>query len=149
MTLARLDAFLLGRVFQGVVNLSGRDPVWWARQCAVLHVLLSVMLCVLDGWTWWRVLALLTAPLFLAPAFLAPDALRVICDAPGFRRFMLAFELAGLLLSAIIFAAGRADAALVCADAAGLAFMAFVYFPGCRPPPPPAPRGRLSLGGAA
>ena len=147
--IARLDAFLLGRVFQGVVNLSGRDPVWWARQCAVLYLLLSVMVCVLDGWLWWRVLGLLLSPLFFAPAFLAPDALRVICDAPAWRRFILALELAGLLLSAIIFAAGRADAALVCADAAGLAFMAFVYFPGCRPPPPPRPRGRLALGGAS
>lgn len=147
--LARLDAFLLGRVFQGVVNLSGRDPVWWARQCAVLYLLLSAMVCVLDGWTWWRVLGLLLSPLFFAPAFLAPDALRVICGATFWRRFMLALELAGLLLSVLIFAKGRADAGLVCADAAGLAFLAFVYFPCCLPPPPPRPRGRLALGGAS
>lgn len=146
--IARLDAFLLGRVFQGVVNLSGRDPIWWARQCAVLYLLLSVMVCVLDGWTWWRVLGLLLSPLFFAPVFLAPDAMRVVCDAPVFRRVLLVFELAGLLLSVLIFTEGRADAGLVCADAAGLAFLSFVYFPGCRPPPPPRPRGRLALGGA-
>lgn len=146
--LARLDAFLLARVFQVVVNLSGREPIWLARQCAALYTLLCVMQCVLDSWTWWRVLGLLVLVPMLAFSFSSPGFLVALGADARFRRFMLVLFLVSVLQLSLSMVFSGVDAVLLCSMASAAAYIAFLYFPACNQPPPPRPRGRLAHGGA-
>lgn len=150
----RIDAFLIARVFQPVVDLSQRQPIWWAQQSAILMAVLVVMSGVLNGWGW-----AITLTTFVAvPASLLVSRSPVLVAWIGawqiwriMSTWMTAVSLA--LLLAVWWAVsslGEPFPLSVLDKLPGLAQLSMMFFAACKPPPPRAPRTapRFSLGGA-
>ena len=124
----RIDALLLARVFQPVVDLSQRQPIWWVQQSAVPAALLLSRSAVLVAWIGscdlWRMIALwltLTTFAMLLTVWWASSAL------------------------------GQPFTLPVLDNLASVVQVALLFFAACRPPKPRVPRtapDRLSLGGA-
>lgn len=143
--LRRIDGFLLARVFQPVVDLSQRQPVWWARQCAVAHVVLQLVSGLLWGWGWVLVLALLLFPVFAWLVTATPARAAAFGADWRFRGFVLCLQLVQMaLLALVLVLVGSLQSREVLGFVVLCVFTALVYFCACRPPRPPVPRGRLS-----
>lgn len=150
----RIDAFLIAQVFQPVVNLSQRQPIWWAQQSAILMAVLLVMCGVLDGWSWSIVLSVCIA----VPASLLVSRSPVLVAWIGawqFWRIMSTWMTAvsaAMLLAVwwVVSSLGEPFPLPVLDNLAGLAQLSMMFFAACKPPPPRAPRTapRFSLGGA-
>lgn len=149
----RLDAFLVTRVFQAVVDLTQRQPAWCARQCALLGAVCTAL------WPYFTDASLLSAAvvlvgfLVLAAISLIPGAAAAVGAVTWIRILYLlvsVFDAAILALAAL--AVLPSDTArFAFSMALDLAWFGFYYFAACRPPRPrvPRPRGRLAHGGAA
>lgn len=145
--LRRIDGFLLARVFQPVVDLSLRQPVWWARQCAVAYVVLQLVSGLLWGWGWTLVLALLVFPVFAWLVTATPARSAAFGADWRFRGFVLCLVLVQMaLLVLVLVLAGSVGGLQVLGCLSGFAFTAMVYFCACSPPRPRVPRARLAAG---
>jgi lysylphosphatidylglycerol synthetase-like protein (DUF2156 family) len=153
----RLDAFLLARVFQPVVNLSQRQPMWWVQQSSVLAFLLLVMSGVLRGWAWPLAVTLLVfVPLALLVS-LSP-LLMAMFGAWSMYRMLLtwvwllvtALWAVAWLIVASRGLAGADDGLLLPDRLSSAAQLAMAFFAACRPPAPPKRRtsARAAWGGA-
>lgn len=149
--LQKLDKLLIDRVFQAVVDLSHRQPIWLTRQAGLATIALTVVGGALFGWHWSVVLTLLIFPLLVWSVTSSPAATASFGGDYLFRVSVLVLNLAQFAvigLAALIKGFGSRDAYVCAVD---IAFLAFCYFAACRPPKPRAPKttGRLADTGAA
>jgi hypothetical protein len=150
----RIDAFLIARLFQPIVNVSQRQPIWWAQQSAILMAVLLVMCGVLEGWAWPLVLAVcITVPAALlvsrSPVLLAWLGSWQFWRVMSTWMTVVSFALL-LLVWWAVSTLGEPFPLPVLDNLSGLAQLSLMFFAACKPPPPRAPRTapRLSLGGA-
>lgn len=151
--IARLDARVLA-AHQWAVDFTQRAPVWLARQCCLLGLVVLAVRWATVGVSPWAAALLALALCLLAAFTLTPALLRSVTGWRPLRILLLAV----LALDALLLMAGaaygfpaRALASFAIASLADLATASFYYFGECRPPRPraPRPRGRLAHGGAA
>lgn len=144
----RLDAFLVARVFQPVVDAVQRQPAWMARQCALLGALVVALRHHFVGASLVATVVSLVCLLLAAAITQLPASVASIGALRWVRCVLMLF----LVFDAVALALyPDASARLASASLLDLAWFGFYYFAACHPPRPrvPRPRGRLAHGGAA
>jgi hypothetical protein len=128
---------------QWVVDETERKPAWWAEQTAWAYAAIGL---VSDALTWdggWDVLFLALNLVVAAACILvarAPTCLSSVGASAGFSRAIL-WGLVALRLFGMAFAPDPAIAARLLHAMLGLSFL---YFAGCKPPRPRAPRRQVA-----
>lgn len=146
-----VDALLIGRVFQPLVDRLQRRPDWLAAHSMVLSVLLGVL--AYEAFIGWSVTAALIAALggiAVLVSLVAPPLLQAALRSRPLRMAWMLVHFLDLLLAALVVALGGGlDQRVVAVEVGNLAFMAALYFAACQPPGPPRRRraARLSPSG--
>lgn len=137
----RLDA-AVQRAFQWGVDLTGADPVRFARLACVGYAVGTTCKVALTGGAGWLLALVVLSMLSLVAMFVHGSAgflAAVVSTVQPFRAPLLVFDVVLVAVRLL----GDVDF-LPVGMIASLCWYAMVYLPGCRPPPPPMPRGRLA-----
>lgn len=140
--IAAIDAFLINRVFQPVVDASQRTPVWWVRQTGVLFLIITAMSGALVEWHWSVVLVLLIMPVGLFVATSSPAMLAMVGDVPVYRKINIVVTAVGVgsRVAIVMFLDAVFDTRVALSIACLVVWLALVCFAACRPPAPPRRR---------
>jgi hypothetical protein len=141
----RIDAWLIARVYQPMVDLFEKKPQWWVEQCSMALLLSAVMVSMWrdSGSMQYVRLAtdVLCAALFVAYARM-PVLFEWLAKADFTRRFLLILDLPLMVL--ILIPTKDYSYAINVADISNsIAFLSVYYFAACRPPKPREPKRRL------
>lgn len=150
--IAKLDNFLIERVFQPVVDFSQRKPRWWALQMGILMTILSGLSAFLFGWHWTVFAMLLAWPALTVVVCISDETCSNYGAVRGNRWFtLLSFAVLCPLGITVLLVYGHAKPSNFFAGLVMSANVAFNYFAACRPPTPPRRRTstNLSTSGAA
>jgi hypothetical protein len=142
--LAKLDKWLISRVFQGIVDLSQRQPAWWVRQAAGLAVLsVAAEFVFRPGrgfFDWLGLIAVIVMCGYLCLLSLSPSLMAELMVDWNWLRMVYAVMAVADLISAVLAPSERHVAgAFVMGSLA-----AMLYFAACEPPRPREPRRKMA-----
>ena len=142
----KLDAWMVARVYQPVVDLSQLRIGWWGSTCSVvMAIFLAMRFLEVSGWAAIFNGALVICYMVCAVVFLLSDALY----ADFFSWFVRACVYLDMVFLLILLALTiYLDAAMPWRNLlGGMTFASLYYFSKCAPPRPKQPRRKLVLGG--
>lgn len=147
--LSRIDDWLIEGPYQAVVDLSQRQPAWWARQCVIGHLVMTcIRIAINPADQPWLNYAILGACLVVSPMQWLVTLLPSWFAGMGASR-LTRLLLLGLALLRLLGLFGPNPAICILALLGDVVLMSFCYFAACKPPRPRVPRTRLAPGGAA
>jgi len=141
----KLDQWLISRVFQGIVDLSQRQPAWWVRQLSMLVALCGVawFAFVQGGRSGLHVIYLLCILALAAGGWaysMVPELLRQGMGAWNNIRVWYV----PLCLVSWTIAIVAPDAEVVAYACVVVAMLCLLYFAACEPPRPREPRRKMA-----
>lgn len=165
MTAPRFDSWLIARVFQPVVDLTGHPPEWLARQSAILAGLAALvrfgMFGGRDAVDWFGIACCLLGVAFMVGLTCSSLFQAAIGSLWWLRAINVAVCVLDLILlatvllwpdlrSAVLRNNLSTEPRMLLSALGDLSMTAVLYFAACSPPRPRAPRRRLvTAGGAA
>lgn len=150
--ISRVDSWLLGQVFQRIVNLTGQCRLRLMEWCAVGFAVfcLAVLVCFSQAPAWARVLGSLCAVGLACLMYFAarePSTRELLMGrgSGAIMRFTFCFGATIELLELVL---GTPDARTLSSATGNLLGMGAYYFAICEDPPPPRRRDSLVPGAA-
>lgn len=142
----RLDQWIIDRLFQPLVDESGKKPSWWGRQFVMVYLVVVSVRDLIFGVGYWTVLCFIAAIAWIGVLAMGYDSLlrvnrwwRLIFLAP--------FLVRCFAIGAVLAADGTVPPNAWLNALGDSCWVSAVYVLACRPPRPRVPKPRLATQG--